>query len=133
MLRKKLLFHLQTQIYLERQFELSTFFQSDIYLKVKNEMLISRLQLLESVFEMLRKVNLFEPALVVVVEDQGLVDDPELFEKSGNLNQNDDGVLLDVLDEVLQEDGRLAGLTLNLESILKLVFIHKTNINKKNN
>ena len=75
----------------------------------------SRLQLLKRVFEMLRKVDLFKPTLVIVVEDQGLVDQPELLEEPGHLNQDDDSVLLDVLHQILQENGRLASLTLKLK------------------
>jgi len=75
----------------------------------------SRLQLLKRIFEMLRKVDLFKPTLVIVVEDQGLVDQPELLEEPGHLNQDDDSVLLDVLHQILQENGRLTSLTLKLK------------------
>ena len=64
---------------------------------------------------MLRKVNLLKPTLVIVVEDQGLVDHPELFEESRHLHQDDDSVLLDVLHQILQENGGLTSLTLKLK------------------
>jgi hypothetical protein len=78
-------------------------------------MFCSRLQLLKRVFEMLRKVNLLKPTLVIVVKDQGLVDHPELLEETRHLNQDDDCVLLDVLHQIFQEYGRLASLTLKLK------------------
>ena len=46
----------------------------------------SRLELLDGILQMLREVNLFEPALIIVVEVEGLVDDPELLQESGHLN-----------------------------------------------
>jgi hypothetical protein len=64
---------------------------------------------------MLRKVNLLKPTLVIVVEDQGLVDHPELLEETRHLDQDDDSVLLDVLHQILQENGRLTSLTLKLK------------------
>ena len=46
----------------------------------------SRLELLDGILQMLREVNLFEPALVIVVEVQCLVNDPELLQESGHLD-----------------------------------------------
>ena len=77
--------------------------------------MLLRLELKDGVVKVLREVDLLEPALVLVVEGQGLVNDPELLQEPGNLNQDDDGVFLDVLDQVLDEDGGLDSLAFNLK------------------
>ena len=80
--------------------------------------MLLRLELKDGVVNVLREVDLLEPALVLVVEGQGLVDDPELLQEPGNLNQDDDGVFLDVLDQVLDEDGGLDSLAFNLKKYM---------------
>ena len=63
---------------------------------------------------MLSEVKLLEPALVLVIESKSLIDHPELLQEAGNLDQNDDGILLDVLHQILDENGGLTGLAFNL-------------------
>ena len=85
--------------------------------------MLLRLELKDGVVKVLREVDLLEPALVLVVEGQGLVDNPELLQEPGNLNQDDDGVFLDVLDQVLDEDGGLDSLAFNLKRNKSFVIV----------
>ena len=87
--------------------------------------MLLRLELKDGVVKVLREVDLLEPALVLVVEGQGLVNDPELLQEPGNLNQDDDGVFLDVLDQVLDEDGGLDSLAFNLKRNTSFVIVWK--------